>query len=265
MTGFESLIGLRPLAPNLWAGEADLDYSHPGGQFGGWTAAVLLKAAMLEESERGPPLSMTVMFTDAIGAGPIEIETRLLREGSRLQFWRAEVSQRDKLCAHAQITFGARRPAAGFTDARPLIALPPPDDQTMMTFSPPTRVGEMIETRTLPRPPEFSGPDAPATTAFWVRHRHKLSADYAMLALLADFAPGRPMIRFGRMMRTSTVSMNMYFHASEGELAAVGDGYMQNDTECRRCDGGYFDHELKLWSADGTLLLTSEQIATYRD
>ncbi len=265
MPGFASAIDLRPAAPGLWAGEADQDYSHPGGQFGGWTAAALLKAVTLEEGERGPPLSMTVMFTDAVGAGPLEIETRLLRAGSRLQFWRSEVSQRGKLCAHAQVTFGERRPAPGFTDAKPLFPLPPPSDPAMISFVPPTRVGEMIDARTPPRAPEFQGPDAPASTACWVRHKQAFSVDHALLAMFADYAPGRPMIKFGRFMRSSTVTMNIYFHASEAELAAVGDGWLMSDVECRRCDGGYFDHVLKLWSPQGALLLTSEQVSAYRD
>jgi acyl-CoA thioesterase len=265
MPGFASAIDLRAAAPNLWAGEADLDYSHPGGQFGGWTAAALLKAAMMEEGERGPPLSMTVLFTDAIGAGPIEIETRLLRAGGRLQFWRSEATQRGKVCAHAQVTFGVRREAAGFTDAKPLFPLPPPDDPRMISFGPPTRVGQMIEIRTLPRPPELAAPDAPANAVFWARHNQRFAIDHALLAMLADFAPGGPMIKLQRMIRSSTVSMNIYFHGTEAELAAAGDDYTQIDAECRRCEGGYFDQSLRLWSRQGALLLTAEQVAAYRD
>ncbi len=67
MISFADTIDLRPAGENLWAGEADTDYSHPAGQFGGWTAAVLLKAAMNESGERGLPLSITVLFPDAVG------------------------------------------------------------------------------------------------------------------------------------------------------------------------------------------------------
>ena len=92
MISFADTIELRPAGENLWVGDADTDYSHPAGQFGGWTAAALLKAVMMEPGERGLPLSMTVLFPDAVGAGPIEIRTRPLRTGARLQFWRAELA-----------------------------------------------------------------------------------------------------------------------------------------------------------------------------
>src|SRR5579871_2161836 len=106
MIRFEETIELRQGAPGLWVGEADPAYAHHGGRFGGWTAAVLLKAAMSEAEERGDPLSLTVLFPDAVGDGPIEVATRCLRSGQRLQFWRSELAQRGKLCAHAQATFG---------------------------------------------------------------------------------------------------------------------------------------------------------------
>lgn len=265
MTAFADLIVLKPAGINLWAGEADTDYSHPAGQFGGWTAAALLKAAMIEPGERGPPLSLTVMFTDAVGAGPIEIGTRPLRTGARLQFWRAEMSQRGKVCAHAQITFGQRRETAGFTDAKPLFDLPPPDDPRMISVTPPTKFGEQLEARSLPWPADYKPGEGPATSIFWLRHKLGCKLDHTLLAMFADFAPPRPMIKHGRFMLSSTVSMNIYFHASPEDLAAVGSDYLQNDTVSRRCEGGYFDHELKLWSRSGALMATSEQVAAYRD
>jgi acyl-CoA thioesterase len=123
----------------------------------------------------------------------------------------------------------------------------------------------MVDARSLPRPAELKAPDGPATTVFWVRHKQRFEVDHALLAMLADFVPGRPMIKFDRFMPFTTVSMNIYFHGSEAELAAAGDDYLLNDTVSRRCEGGYFDHELKLWSRQGALLLTSEQICAYRD
>jgi acyl-CoA thioesterase len=264
ISSFADTIELKPAGANLWAGEADTNYSHPAGQFGGWTAAVLLKAAMMEPGERGLPLSLTVMFTDAIGAGPVEIGTRPLRTGARLQFWRAELSQRGKVCAHAQITFGARRLGTSFTDAKHW-EMPAPDDPRMIAFSPPTKFGEQLDGRSLPWPPDYKPGEGPAFSVFWARHRQRLAVDHALLALLADFTPPRPMIKLGRFMLSSTVTMNIYFHASAEELAAVGTDYVLNETVSRRCDGGFFDHELKLWSRSGALLATSEQMAAFRE
>src|SRR5262249_5369574 len=226
MAGFASAIDLRPAAENLWAGEADTDYSHPAGQFGGLTAAGLLKAAMLEAGEHPPPLSETVMFTDAIGAGPIEVSTRPLRAGSRLQFWRAEISQRGKVCAHAQITIGARRASKSeFTDAE-MYPSPPPETEGLISFSPPTKLGEKLDARALPFPEGWKAGDYPARSVFWARHAGGVEMDYPLLAMLADFSPPRPMMKTGQFMMSSTVSMNIYFHGSPEEVAAVGTDYL---------------------------------------
>jgi acyl-CoA thioesterase len=135
----------------------------------------------------------------------------------------------------------------------------------MQAFSPPAKFGEQLESRSLPWPKDWKPNTFPARSIFWVRHQHGVALDYCLLAMLADHTPPRPMMKTGKMLMGSTVSMNVYFHASEDELAAVGADYMLNDTVARRCEGGYYDHELHLWSRSGALLMTSEQISTYRE
>jgi hypothetical protein len=93
MTSFADTIDLKPAGPNLWAGQIDPDYRGFGSQFGGWTGAALLKGAMVEPGVKGEPLSLSVLFIEAIAEGGFEISTRLLRSGARLQFWRSELIQ----------------------------------------------------------------------------------------------------------------------------------------------------------------------------
>lgn len=263
MTPFASTLPIMSLAPNLWAGEADPAYAHPGGRFGGYTAALLLKAAMEEVEDRGDPLSLTVLYTDAVNDGPFTISTRLLRSGSRLQFWRSELSQNDKVCAHAQITFGVRRAASAFTDSV-MPAFRAPSDPALQLFQVPTPFGQQLETWWDPGTPV--GPDLPARTVAWSRHAHRHALDHAMLALLADYGPPRPMVkRQGPLPSSSTVSMNVYFHATPDEIASVGSAHVLTEIDARRSEGGYFDHSLKLWSQSGALLATSEQVAAFRE
>ncbi len=265
MAAFADTLKLAPAEENVWLGEADPAYAHPGGRFGGWTAAMLLKAAMSEPGERGDPLSMTVLYTDAVVDGPIEISTRPLRAGARLQFWRSELIQRGKVCAHAQIVFGVRRPTMAFTDARmPVVGSP--DDPSAVSFSPPTPFGQQLEARWLSAVPwtPREGEEDEARSLFWSRHHGGHVLDHTLLALLADYAPPRIMVKKRAMLISSTVSMNVYFHATPDEIASVGDGFLLSEVDCRRCEGGYFDHELKLWSQSGALLATTEQVAAFR-
>ena len=73
---------LTAVSENTWSGAADPDYRGFGSQFGGWTAAALLRAIMLEPAANGAPLSQSVLFIEAIHDGPFEISTRLIRSGA---------------------------------------------------------------------------------------------------------------------------------------------------------------------------------------
>src|SRR5689334_6275260 len=97
MTLFADTIALESAGPNLWRGTIDTDYRGFGSQFGGWTGAALLKGAMVEEGVKGEPLSLSVLFIEAVAEGGFEISTRLLRSGGRLQFWRSEMIQKGKV------------------------------------------------------------------------------------------------------------------------------------------------------------------------
>jgi acyl-CoA thioesterase len=266
MISFADSIELVPAGRNAWAGKVDIKYRGFGSQFGGWTGATLLQAATLEPGERGEPLSLSVLFIEAIGEGPFAVSTRMLRSGARLQFWRSELTQDDRLCAHAQATFGVRRETTRFTDAvMPHVA--PPESDKLNESSPPIPFGQQFVMRWAtpgPLAPEHD-PAMPASSLVWIKDRADRPLDYPLLAAMADLAPPRVTWKRKAITQSSTVSMTTHFHATPAELEKVGANFILSEVHCRRCEGGYFDHELKLWSRSGVLLATSEQVAAFRD
>jgi acyl-CoA thioesterase len=266
MTTFADSIALEPAGTNLWRGTIDNDYRGFGSQFGGWTGAALLKGAMVEAGVQGGPLSLSVLFIEAIAEGEFEISTRLLRSGARLQFWRSELIQNGKVAAHAQATFGVRRETTSFTDAVMPHAAPPTSDR-VKEWGPDIPFGRQLLTRwatPLPRDPTLD-PSLPASSLVWMKDKRGRSLDVLMLAAMADHAPPRVIWKRSSISGSSTVSMTTHFHATPAEIEAVGSDFVLSEVHCRRCEGGYFDHELKLWSRSGALLATSEQVAAFRD
>jgi len=266
MLTFEDSIQLAAAGENLWSGQVDPNYRGFGSQFGGWTAAALLKAILLEAGAKGAPLSQSVLFIEAINDGPYEVSTRLIRSGARLQFWRSEVHQGGKCCAHAQVTLGVRRETTSFTDAV-MPEVPPPDTAGLGEWTPPAGFGAQYRSRwitALPRSPDFDR-TKPASSLVWQQDRAGRPLDVLQLAALVDLAPPRVIWKRDMISGSSTVSMTTHFHATPEEIAAVGSRFVLSEVHCRRCEGGYFDHELKLWSPDGALLATSEQVAAFRD
>lgn len=266
MIRFDDSIDLKCAGANTWTGEVDPNYRGFGSQFGGWTAAALLKAIMIEPEAKGAPLSQSVLFIEAINEGSFEISTRVIRSGARLQFWRSELHQNDKVCAHAQVTMGVRRETTRFTDAIMPVA-PPPETEGLGEWTPPAGFGAQFRSRwttPMPRSPDRD-PAKPASSLVWQRDRAGRPLDILMLAALADLAPPRVIWKRDMITASSTVSMTTHFHATPDEITRTANRFILSEVHCRRCEGGYFDHELKLWSPDGALLATSEQVAAFRD
>lgn len=266
MIRFDDSIDLKRAGENTWTGEVDPHYRGFGSQFGGWTAAALLKAIMIEPDARGAPLSQSVLFIEAINEGSFEISTRVIRSGARLQFWRSELHQNDKVCAHAQVTMGVRRETTRFTDAVMPVA-PPPETEGLGEWTPPAGFGAQFRSRwttPMPRSPDRDS-SKPASSLVWQQDRAGRPLDILMLAALADLAPPRVIWKRDTITASSTVSMTTHFHATPDEIATTANRFILSEVHCRRCEGGYFDHELKLWSPDGALLATSEQVAAFRD
>lgn len=266
MLTFEDSIQLMATGDGRWSGLVDPAYRGFGSQFGGWTAAALLKAILQEADVKGAPLSQSVLFIEAINEGPYEVFTRLIRSGARLQFWRSELHQGGKCCAHAQVTLGVRRETTCFTDAV-MPAVPPPETEGLGEWTPPAGFGAQYRSRWITPMPRSPGLDRtkPASSLVWQRDRAGRPLDVLQLAALADLAPPRVIWKRDMISGSSTVSMTTHFHATPEEIAAVGARFVLSEVHCRRCEGGYFDHELKLWSPDGALLATSEQMAAFRD
>lgn len=266
MMSFADSIELVPVGENAWAGKVDPDYRGFGSQFGGWTGAALLKAIMLEPQAKGGPLSQSVLFIEAINDGAYEISTRLIRSGARLQFWRSELHQGGKCCAHAQVTLGVRRETTSFTDAV-MPDAPPPETKNLGEWTPPAGFGAQYRSRwitPMPRSPDLDR-SKPASSLVWQQDRTGRPVDVLQLAAMADLAPPRVIWKREAISGSSTVSMTTHFHATPEDLAKVGNDWLLSEVHCRRCEGGYFDHELKLWSRSGALLATSEQVAAFRD
>lgn len=264
MSTFGDSIVLTSTGPNQWAGEADPNYAHPGGRFGGWTAAALVEAARREPGERGAPLSLSMLYLDPIKDGAVQISTRLLRAGKRIQFWRAELRQGETLCAHAQITFGVRAPSDSFTDVE-MPKVPPPEDKSLLEGEAPVPFLQQFRIRWITASPlNLQDQGEKASTQTWVKDVRERPIDNVLLAAMADLTPPRVLFHRKSWVMSSTVSMSVHFHATPEELERVGSDFVLSDVECRRCEGGYFDHELKLWSRDGALLATSEQVAVYK-
>src|SRR5262245_3330157 len=73
-------------------------YRNAIGPFGGWIAALLLKAVLSMPEARGAPLTLDALFMGSIDDGELEVRVSALRQNRTVGFWRSEVWQAGRVC-----------------------------------------------------------------------------------------------------------------------------------------------------------------------
>ena len=262
MSDLEAALTLTPTGDQRWTAFADPRYEAAIGMFGGWTAAVLLRSVIDDNSRLGTPSALTVNYVAKVDPGAdVVIRSRRVGGSRSLHHWQSELLAGDdhRVLAHAMSVFADRRETDGVTEPTMPNA---PDPDTLGTFHPPNAFGE----RCLCRPVTGSPPFAQASTAStcWVRETTGRSVDYLQLVFLADCNPPRSFFWSKGPRLSATMTMSVYFHATAEEVEQVGDDYLFSEAIGTRGVSSTSDQQTRLWRRDGVLLATSAQLAWYR-
>jgi len=201
-----------------------------------------------------------VNFVGAITPGEdVVIETQHLGGGRSVEHYRADLRSTSDLeiKASAMVVLANRRATDGHSQ-RSMPGAPHPD--TLEEFHAPGRQGQ----QTLIRPisGEYASGDQAST--FWVRELSGRQLDHLQLAYLADQYAPRSFYWGPGPRPAATLTMSIYFHGTPGEIAEVGDDYLLNEATGTRGEQSTSGQEAILWSRQGALLATTEQLSWYR-
>jgi acyl-CoA thioesterase len=258
----EEALKLKLTQPGSWRAFADPRYEASTGMFGGWTAAILLRAAIDDAARQGVPSAVTINYVDKVEPGT-DVAVRARRVGGTrsLQHWHSEMlaGNDDRILAYAMLVFADRRATDGFTEPKMPHAAAP---DTFELLHPPGAHGERTVYRPITGNPPFAQPSTASTC--WVRDNTGRRVDYLQLALLADVNAPRSFYWSAGPRLSATMTMSVYFHGTKEEIDAVGDDYLFNETVGTRGDMSTSGQQTRLWRADGVLLATSEQLCWYR-
>lgn len=264
----ESLaIDLTHVAPGRWRTVAGPEWANPGGGlWGGYAIGLAVRVLEAEPEAVGEALSLTLTYIAAVPAGPLDVRTRRIRQGGSVGVWEVELlpAGSDQVGVHAIVTL-ARRPATppfafATMPAAPTpesLPAPPPPNEAMRHYG-----AASFERCTLEGFPPAPGTDSRSLA--WVRSRRG-PFDKALLGMVTDNSAPRAMYALGPTIRTTTLTLTAYLHATAEELAEVGDDYILVECEGRVGGGGASDERSSYWSRSGKLLATSEQLAWYRE
>lgn len=260
-------LGLTAVAPGRWTTVAGSEWSNPGGGlWGGYAIGLAIQTVEAEPEAVGEALSLTVTYAAALPAGALDIRTRRLRQGGSVGVWEVEVlpSGSGQVGVHAIVTMARRPKTPPFSFA----AMPQaPDPESLPILEMPggdaRRYGSAaFERRALEGfPPE---PNGNSRSLAWVRSRDR-PMNKALLGMVTDHSPPRVFYALGRNVRTTTLSLTAYLHATAEELAEIGNDFILVECEGRVGNAGASDERSSYWSRSGKLLATSEQLAWYRE
>ncbi|MBL6853266.1 MAG: thioesterase family protein, partial [Alphaproteobacteria bacterium] len=231
----DAAMPLTPAGPHRWTTVAGPEWSNPGGGlWGGYAIGLSIRVLDAEPTAIGEALSLTLTYAAALPSGPIDIRARCLRQGRSIGVWEVELlpGGSDQVGVHAIVTMAQRPTTPPFEFAK-IPDAPAPETLPRLEFAETSHHygASAFERRMIGGDfmPEPGGTDARSLA--WVRPRRG-PMDKAMLGMVTDFSPPRSMYALGRTINTTTLTLTVYLHATEEELAAIGDDFILIE-----CDG----------------------------
>ena len=258
--------------PGQYQGQASQDYWNMVGPYGGVTAAALVQAMQQHPQCLGDPVSLTVNYAAAVGAGAFVVDANPVRTNRSTQHWMLTVKQADEqgqlqVVTTATAVTALRRQTWSTSDA-PMPRVPPSAEA--MRVPPLVDAVEWLnryEMRFVDGilPMTEDGAEHDSRSLLWVRDNPPRPLDFVALAAVSDVFFPRIWLRRAKHVPAGTVSITVYFHAGREELAAAGDGLLLAQARGQEFRNGFFDQSAQLWSESGVMLATSHQIVYYKE
>lgn len=262
MTELDESLALQSCGVGAWRAYADPRREAFGTTYGGWIAAILLKAVLDDSKTDGTASALTVHFLKQVPPGSqLRLRTRFLGAGRSLSFWQSELSVGDDEApaSLATVVLAKRKESDTFTD----LTMPEvPRPNALPEAHPPGAFGERCVIRAVTGVPPYNRTDSRSIT--WVRETSGRTLDYVQLAYLSDHYAPRVFFRSPGPRPYATVTLSMYFHAGEAELRGLGDDYVLIDARGSRAEASTVGSRVELWSREGRLLATTEQLGWFR-
>jgi acyl-CoA thioesterase len=264
LPGFEADTAVEDLGGGRFAATMSERWWVGKGPNGGYVAAVILRAIQASASAARAPRSLTVHYQRAPRVGPVEIEVTVEREGGRVTFLSARMTQQGKVQATAQAVLSEDWGEGGFSELT-MPAAGAPGELHAVDPAGDGRPNMLQNYRVRPAlgEPVFSG-GAPHTGA-WIRTREPRLLDAPLAAAFLDTWFPAPFVRLERPVGAPTIDYTVHFRSPLPPAAATPEDPYLVSFRSNIARHGFFEEDGELWSADGTLLAQSRQLALLLD
>ncbi|MBC7605142.1 MAG: thioesterase family protein [Ramlibacter sp.] len=264
---FDAAVALLPEGDNVLRGATSAPYANMIGPYGGITAAQAINALMIHPKRLGEPVALTVNYAAALADGEFTVEAIPVRTNRSTQHWTLAIRQFDAVVLTGTALTAVRRET--WTPAgEPLPPVAPPAEVALPAARGRVEWINRYEMRFIDGgyPKKWDGADSKTSrTQLWVRDNPPRGIDFPSLTALCDVFFPRIWLRRSKFTPVGTVSMTIYFHASEAQLKVTGEGYLLGQAQAQAFHNGYFDQTAQMWNEAGHLLATSHQVVYYKE
>jgi acyl-CoA thioesterase len=255
---FDEALALQQRDENHFQGQTDTRYWNRRGPFGGYAAALLLKAMMQRIGTTQPPRSLTADFVSAMVPGAFTIAVTVERQGKSIASLSARIIQGDIVCAVSQATFYRERSSPTIINTRmptfPVAAQVPVWHNSVAELP----FLDRFEYRVARGFPGSGGDDA--QTGGWLRATEPRVLDPLMLVAYADAWYPALWSQLTAPANYTTISFTVYFRQALPLASIATDGYVAIINHAQYLHEGFVDSQGELWSAGGILLAQMSQI-----
>lgn len=266
----DQALALRPgNQAGLFEGQTHAGWANMVGPYGGITAALMVQAVMQSQC-LGEPVSLTVNYAAALKDGPYRIRARAARTNRATQHWILELTQTlegaEEVMATATVVTAQRREVWHRQDLS-LPSVPAPETIAPVRLFDAVEWVNRYEFRLIDGavPQTWDDTERDSQTRLWLRDAQGRALDLVALACMSDAFYPRIWLRRARRVPTGTVSLSLFFHASDQELVALDDLQVYGQARAQDFRHGFFDQTAHLWSRTGLLLASAHQIVYYKE
>ena len=230
------------------------------GPNGGYVAAILQRAMTEAVGDpRRSARSLTVHFLAPPAAGPVEIHTRIDREGRSLTSTSARLVQDGQLIATAVGAFSAGRRAIEYSELA-MPDVPGPDQVPINLAEGAPSHAQMFDWRPAIGQVPFAMGDT-AITGGWFRLKEPQLADPVVVASYADGWFPALFFRTREPVGVPTIDLTIHFRSGLPLPDARPEDHYLVVFRAPLSHDGFVVEDGEIWSQDGRLVAQSRQLA----
>jgi acyl-CoA thioesterase len=254
---------IHPLSEGRFGATIAAHWSVGAGPNGGYTAALLLRAAIAALPTAGAlqPRSFTAHLMGAPQPGACELHVDVDKAGRTAGFVRVRIMQHGATMATASVVFVRDQSELVRFAQRAMPRVASPED---LAGTPDVRRNVPVYVAQYDQrfvTPPLRGDGTPVVIA-WTRFVDPSPFDPVALVAIGDSFPPPVLACSTNVLGALTLDYTVHFRAAKAP--SVEDGFVLAEVESTMAAEGFVDEDVWLWSPDGTLLAQARQLGMIR-